>query len=32
MTSWLLASVANHLWQSTLFVALAWLVTLVAAT
>ena len=28
MTSWLLASVANHLWQSTLFVALAWLVTL----
>jgi len=28
MTSWLPASVANHLWQSTLFVALAWLVTL----
>ena len=28
MTSWLPASVANHLRQSTLFVALAWLVTL----
>jgi uncharacterized protein (TIGR03435 family) len=28
MTSWLPALLANHLWQSTLFVALVWLVTL----
>jgi uncharacterized protein (TIGR03435 family) len=28
MTSWVPASVANHVWQSTLFVALVWLVTL----
>ncbi|HKE86942.1 MAG TPA: M56 family metallopeptidase [Vicinamibacterales bacterium] len=28
MTSWVPASVANHVWQSTLFIALVWLVTL----
>ena len=28
MTSWVPVEVANHLWQSTLFVALVWLVTL----
>ena len=28
MTSWVLASLANHVWQSTLFVAFVWLVTL----
>jgi len=28
MTSWVPASVTNHLWQSTLFVAFVWLVTL----
>jgi len=28
MTSWLPASLANHLWQSTLVVAFVWLVTL----
>lgn len=28
MTSWIPASLANHVWQSTLFVVLVWLVTL----
>ena len=28
MTSWVPASLANHVWQSTLFVAFVWLVTL----